>query len=57
MKIRIPLSIAVVSLLFILASYSANAQLTESTLIGSAVDATGSVVQHAIVLAPTSQPV
>jgi hypothetical protein len=51
MKIRIPLSIAVVSLLFILASYSANAQLTESTLIGSAVDATGSVVQHAIVLA------
>jgi hypothetical protein len=40
-----------VSLLFILASYSANAQLTESTLIGSAVDATGSVVQHAIVLA------
>jgi len=51
MKFRISSSIAVACLLFILASHSAKAQLTESTLKGSVIDPTGSVVQHASVLA------
>ena len=51
MKIRVPFLIAIVGLLFVLGSYSANAQLTESTLKGFVLDATGSVVQHANVLA------
>jgi hypothetical protein len=49
MKIRILCSIAVASLLYILASYSASAQLTECTLNGSVADASGSV-QHAAIL-------
>jgi len=51
MKFRIRFSIAAVSLLLIVASHSAFAQLTESTLKGIVVDTTGSVVQHANVLA------
>jgi hypothetical protein len=51
MKFRIRLSIAVASLLLIYTCLSANAQLTESTLKGIVLDATGSVVQQANILA------
>jgi hypothetical protein len=50
MKIRVSFSIVVLSLLFTLATHSANAQLTESTLKGIVVDATGSVLQHTAIL-------
>ena len=51
MKFRISFPIAVVSVMLGLAIHPASAQLTESTLKGSVVDPTGSVVQHASVVA------
>jgi hypothetical protein len=51
MKFRISFSIAVVSVMLGLVIHPASAQLTESTLKGSVVDPTGSVVQYANIVA------